>query len=272
MRSFAQEVAPTATADRRDPIESLVASLVIPRLARDRRRAAAVTMAQDAGRPVPPLEADIDAFVGRLLAPGDGEATRSVEDMIAAGESVDDIALFLLAPAARRLGARWEDDTLDFAAVTTGMTRLHVLLHMLGRRFHSGASPIGRRILFAVNPGETHAFGPLMVAEHFRRAGWNSRFDPGATTASLVREVGTGTLDAMGLSCAAERFLGDLQACIRAVRAAARGRPICLLVGGNVFTGRPELAERMGADATAHDAPGALAAIEGLLPAPATAH
>jgi methanogenic corrinoid protein MtbC1 len=76
----------------------------------------------------------------------------------------------------------------------------------------------------------------------------------------------------MGLSCAAERYLGDLHNCIRAIRAAARGRPLCLMVGGNVFTGRPELAARMGADVTAQDAPGALAAIERLLPVAAAAH
>jgi methylmalonyl-CoA mutase cobalamin-binding subunit len=272
MRSVAQAASPETAADPRGPIESLLAQLVIPKLAMDRRRVAAGPGLRGPGPVAPVRDAEIEAFVEYLIAPSDRGATRTVATLIAGGETVDDIASSLLAPAARRLGARWADDTLDFTAVTSGMNRLHVLLHMIGRQFQTGGALAGRRVLIANNPGETHAFGPLMVAEHLRRAGWNSRFDPTATTASLVREAGSGALDAIGLSCAAERYLGDLQTCIRAVRAATRGRPLCLLLGGSVFAGRPELALRMGADATAEDAPGALAAIQRLLPAAVTAH
>lgn len=283
MRSFAHVASPKPTAgvdgtgQRRrlqagssmGPLESLIARVVIPKVALVRRGTAGVP-AQGAEARFE--DAEIDAFVGFLLAPGDADATRVVEELMADGTSVDDVAHALLAPAARRLGARWEDDTLSFAAVSTGMTRLHVLLHMMGRRFHTGAPYTGRRLLIATNPGERHAFGPLMVAEHFRRAGWDSRFDPTATTASLAREAGTGLLDAVGLSCAAERYLDDLQTCIAAIRAATRERPLCLLVGGAVFAGRPELAARLGADATAADAPSALAAVQRLLPGVTTAH
>jgi methylmalonyl-CoA mutase cobalamin-binding subunit len=272
MRSFVQEATPKAAADPRGPIESLVAQIVIPKLAKDLRGATSVPASPDPVRLLHVRAAELETFVASLLAPSDRGATRTVAAFVAGGASVDDIASSLLAPAARRLGARWADDTLDFAAVTSGMTRLHVLLHMMGRRFPAGGALAGRRVLIANNPGETHAFGPLMVAEHLRRAGWNSRFDPVATTASLAREAGSGTLDALGLSCAAERYLGDLQTCIRAVRVATRNRPICLLLGGNVFAGRPELALRMGADATADDAAGALAALQRFLPATATAH
>jgi methylmalonyl-CoA mutase cobalamin-binding subunit len=257
---------------RRRQIETLVEHLVIPHLAlaggQDKvpaRRYRSMSTGHFAG-------ADIEAFVGSLLTPGEDEANGIVTSLLGRGASVDDITLSFLAPAARRLGARWEDDTLDFASVSTGMTRLHGLLHMIGRHWHAGGIHSGRRLLIANNPGETHAFGPLVVAEHFRRAGWDSRFDPTATTASLAREAGAGTLDALGLSCAAERYLDELTTCIRAIRAAARGRAPCLLVGGVVFVGRPELAERVGADATADDAPAALAAVERLLPAGARAH
>lgn len=287
MRSFAQAASPRPTArvdgtgqrrmsgrrgpasDRLGRLETLIAHVVIPQVALVRRRASGMP----AHRPSIRFEAaEVETFVGFLLAPSDADATRRVEELLSEGTGIDDIAHALLAPAARQLGARWEDDTLSFAAVSTGMTRLHVLLHMMGRRFHADGPSIGRRLLIATNPGERHAFGPLMVAEHFRRAGWDSRFDPTATTASLAREAGTGMLDALGLSCAAERYLDDLRACIVAVRAATRGRPLCLLVGGAVFAGRPELAARLGADATADDAPGALAAVERLLPAMSAAH
>jgi len=257
-----------APADRMGPVGMLVSSVVIPHVARARRLSTTGAEARMARM----RNADIDAFSASLLARDDADARRAVEALLADGASVDDVADALLAPAARLLGARWEDDTLSFAEVSTGMTRLHVLLHMMGRRLHAGGAPTGRRLLMANNPGERHAFGPLMVAEHFRRAGWDSRFDPAATTATIVREVETGTLDVIGLSCAAERYLDDLQRCIRAVRAAARGRPLCLLVGGKAFSGRPGLSSRVGADATAEDAPGALAAVMQLLPAAAATH
>ena len=286
MRHFAQAASPEpaagveATGTRRRStrsaaspagtglIATLVTSVVIPHVAQTRRRATT----SEEPRSSRLRTADVAAFAESLLSADDSDARRAVERLLADGASADDVADALLAPAARLLGARWEDDTLSFAAVSTGMTRLHVLLHMMGRRFHAGGIRTGRRLLMANNPGERHAFGPLMVAEHFRRAGWDSRFDATATTASIVQEVGTGTLDVVGLSCAAERYLDDLQRCIRAIRATTHGRQICLLVGGKAFSGRPELAHRIGADGTAQDAPGALATVARLLPAAATTH
>ncbi|MCK7474807.1 MAG: hypothetical protein MZV49_17440 [Rhodopseudomonas palustris] len=47
----------------------------------------------------------------------------------AQGASEDAILLQLLAPAARRLGSMWEADTIDFASVTIGVSRLQRLLH-----------------------------------------------------------------------------------------------------------------------------------------------
>lgn len=246
------------------PIESLVEQVVIPRLALAHRREAdaRARRAPDARF----AAADIETFVGFAIAPSDAQASRAIDGLLDSGVSVDDICVSLLTPVARRLGARWEDDTLDFAAVTVGMGRLHLLLHAMGRRHGAGGGRTGRRVLIAANPGETHVFGPAMVAEHFRRSGWESKFDAGATTASLVRDAESGRYAALGVSCAGERFLGDLQTCLSAVRRAARGRPLCLLVGGNAFAGRPELAARIGADATAEDGAGALAAVERFAP------
>jgi hypothetical protein len=110
-----------------------------------------------------------------LVADSECACAALLEAVQARGVELGLIYTELLAPAARRLGMMWEDDTADFATVTVGLGRLQRLLRQLSPAFGSEVQhpPHGRRIVLTQPDTEQHIFGLSMVAEFFRRDGWD---------------------------------------------------------------------------------------------------
>lgn len=180
-------------------------------------------------------------------------ATR-IEALRHSGLTIETLYLKLLAPIARYLGELWDADIVDFSTVTMGCSRLQQLLHELSPSFFREAEPHEhrRRVLLAPVPGEQHTFGLYMVAEFFRRAGWDvwSGCMPNRELAELV---GKEAFTLVGFSLSGDQRLDALASSIRAVRRASCNRGVGVLVGGPVFVGHPELVSLVGADATAQD-------------------
>ncbi len=178
-----------------------------------------------------------------------------VEALMAGGVSVETVYLHLLAPAARRLGAWWDEDACDFVDVTMGLWRLQEIVHALSALI-PGIAPVEgleRRALFAPAPGEHHGLGAIIVEEFFRRAGWQTWSAPALDEDELVALVAGRAFDVVGLTVSVERHLAPLTKTISAVRRASRNPQILVLVGGRVFTDRPDFAHQIGADGTAAD-------------------
>jgi methylmalonyl-CoA mutase cobalamin-binding subunit len=105
-----------------------------------------------------------------------------------------------------------------------------------------------------------------MVAEFFRRAGWDVWDEPAVpANANLVQLVRAERFDIVGLSLASEIHLDGLARGIRALRRASRQRSVGILVGGPLFVEHPDLVARVGADATAIDGGQAPVQAENLL-------
>ena len=137
-----------------------------------------------------------------------------------------------------------------------GLGRLQQVLHELSPAFRGRgrAHEHGRRVLLVPVPGEQHSFGLQMVAEFFRRAGWDVWSGPQiASGDDLVQLVRSEWFAVVGLSVGCETRIDALAAGIRAIRRASRNRAIGVLVGGPLFVAHPELVARVGADATAID-------------------
>jgi methanogenic corrinoid protein MtbC1 len=183
-------------------------------------------------------------------------ASAYFEAMRARGVSLEALYLQLLAPAARRLGELWEADLCDFTDVTVALGRLQQALRELSSAFRNELEPRehGRRALLMPAPGEQHTFGLFMVAEFFRRAGWDVWGGPPASGGDLTGIVRAEWFDVVGLSVGCESRLDVLAAGIRAMRRASRNRAIGVMVGGPAFVEHPELVALVGADATAADA------------------
>jgi MerR family transcriptional regulator, light-induced transcriptional regulator len=200
-------------------------------------------------------DSELIAEIANLVVREDvAAAATRIEALRQSGLTIETLYLELLAPIARYLGELWESDIVDFTTVTLGCGRLQQLLHELSPSFFREAEPHEhrRRVLLAPVPGEQHTFGLYMVAEFFRRAGWDvwSGCMPNRELAELVSKE---SFTLVGFSLSGDQRLDALASSIRSVRRASCNRGIGVLVGGPVFVGHPELVSLVGADATAQD-------------------
>jgi len=228
---------------------------VIPRLVQAHRYTAAAANTTPATLPMQSAQ-QVAEFVDLIIGDSEARMHAAVDDKRQGGMSVEALYLDLFAPAARRLGDMWLEDECDFSTVTVALGRLQRLLRELSPSFGTEVEypANGRRVLFAQPADEQHSFGLSMVAEFFRREGWDvvgvvggSADDPGLR---LRREWA----DVVGFSIGSEGRLEWLRRRIAEVRAASRNPDLIIMVGGPIFVINPAWVAEVGADATARDA------------------
>lgn len=172
------------------------------------------------------------------------------------GATAHELCLDLLAPSARRLGEMWNADRCDFSDVTIALGRLQLMLRELAARM-MGLMPEGaavRRALLLAVTGDQHTFGLAMVRDFFRAAGWRVATEAPDTLDALKQLVKAEAFDVVGFTVGSERHIEALAASIHALRKHSRNPHVRVLVGGPLLLDRPEVAARVGADATALDA------------------
>ena len=246
---------PNVSRRRTGQLVNAIEDEVIPRLILSQRatshdvHADAVTLAA-AG------DECVEEFTNILLTHEVEVAYAYIDSIRVRGVSLSAVYLELLAPAARSLGEMWEQDRCGFAEVTVALCRLHEILRGLsvGQNPALDTPPLGRRVLLVPVPGEQHTFGLLMVAEFFRRSGWEvwSESLPGAR--ELIGLAGQEWFTLVGLSVGCESHVDGLASTIHSLRKAARNRSVGIMVGGALLCRQPELALHVGADATGMDA------------------
>jgi MerR family transcriptional regulator, light-induced transcriptional regulator len=244
---------PTAASERVDAKSRLsrlaktLESDVIPRLVGAHGKAARA--------PVHLEPREIESFVGLLRNASDAELAAVVEATQRRGLSVEAIFLELFAPAARHLGELWVADRCDFSTVTICLGRLQRLLREWSPAFGTEVDhpANGRRILLAQHPEEQHSFGLSMVAEFFRREGWEVLGGVGGAVADPSAQVSREWFDAVGFSIGSETRIDWLRERIAKVRAVTRNRSVVVLVGGPLFVLQPAWAQSVGADASGHE-------------------
>ena len=202
--------------------------------------------------------ADIAQF-SAIICSADLPAARSFVERLQGREvPVESILLGLLAPTAKLLGEMWEEDDADFAFVTIALCTLQQVLRDLsgtfnGEAFTGAKSEDGQtyRALLAPAHGEQHIFSVLLVDEFFRRAQWDVWTMPAATEAELVDVLKREHFDMAGLSITCDAWIPQLESLIKRMRSSSLNRDLVIMVGGRPFVDSPELATRIGADATA---------------------
>jgi methanogenic corrinoid protein MtbC1 len=255
-------------------LSMLLESLVIPKLIAGRSKGAEPMDLEGASEPVKPScaavigQEEIDHFC--KLAVGDD--ARAMLDYVDArldnGSSVETIFVQLLAPAARRLGQYWEDDSGDFVDVTMGLWRIQEVLRELTARvpptMRQGHG--ARRALFSPMPGEQHSLGTLMVAETFQRGGWDSDVLLEPVQSELIEKAAKEHFDLIGLTISCDCPTAAIGSLVKTIKAVSPNPHIRIMIGGRVVNEQPELVEQCGADATAIDAPSAVALANRLVP------
>ena len=199
---------------------------------------------------------EVATFGQLILTRSEEQALACITRMRAAGAPIEAIYLDLLAPAARYLGELWEDDLCDFTDVTLGLGHLQKMLRDLNTDVEATRNPTanGLSILLVPTPGEQHTFGLAMVAELFRKQGWEVVGGPYELADSPQVLTGHRAFDVVGFSLATSVNLNNLKKTIAEVRKASKNKGVCIMVGGPLFTLHPEYGSDIGADLVASDA------------------
>lgn len=220
---------------------------IIPRLVR--------AHAVDHGVPAAVSDVEVESFTSLLTQADDARVDEFVRVACDRGLTVTRLYLDLFAPAARRLGVLWEQDLCDFASVTVALGRLQRLLRVWTQAFGGDVRPPpnGRRVLLAQHPQEQHSFGLSMVAEFFRRDGWEVLGGVGGAVLDPSRQVALDWFDVVGFSIGSHWHVAWATERIADVRASSRNRAVAVLVGGPLVALQPDLVARVGADAAVSD-------------------
>ena len=206
---------------------------------------------------------DVNWAADMALGADESALLDATERLLLQGWSEDAVQLDWLGPAACELGQRWERDECSFSDVTIGLIRLQCAARRMGRRgpahLANDAAPAAPRILLSAVPGEQHGFGLALVADGFRRAGWNVAVSVAGV--SPVQRVAREGFDLVGLSVGTrERAAGVPALCDGLRRASCRG-DLGVLLGGPLFAApdMPASATTWGVDAVIRDAREAVA-------------
>ncbi len=267
---------PQALSDSQVRMARLIRTIegeIVPRLVLSRREAKPIEVMRVREARIPDAT-DVAELVRLLLHHDVSVASAYVDTVRQRGASLEMICLDLLAPAARELGNRWEEDECDFMQVTVGLCRLHQLLRELSPEFSVDENERtgDRRILLATCPGDQHTFGIALVAQFLRRAGWDVWHEFLASSAEILDVCSQHWFSVVGLSVATETRIDVLTDTIRAIRRASRNRGVGIMVGGPILIDKPELAALVGADATAVDGQQAVTRAEQIFTALGATH
>jgi MerR family transcriptional regulator, light-induced transcriptional regulator len=247
-------------------LASLIEGEIIPRLLLAHRNAVEDCPDQPAFKPsVDPEEAD--TFANLALQCDAHQLVSHVETFLLRGLQVEEILVDLISPAAHALGVQWENDSIDFIAVTMGLWRLQEVVYELAARSPGAVRNSGgdRRALFCVTPGDMHSLGTTIVDECFRRSGWNTLCLPSTSESELLALVHERWFEIIGLTVSCDHHTDTLKRLISSLRSASRNPQVGIMVGGPLFVQNPDLAHQVGADATAKDAHVAVARAEELI-------
>jgi methanogenic corrinoid protein MtbC1 len=215
-----------------------------------------------------PTQQEIAAFLELCIGPEPMAAQAFVDRLLRDGLNTEHIFLELITPTARALGARWDDDTLDFMQVTHGLVQLHAITHEIGFAFEQGPRIQGdiKRAMIASAPGSEHLLGPTIVSEFFRRGGWQVVVEISPSAKELAQAVASEWFDTVGLSVSINQQLNGLDALVAQIRQRSRNPRLSVLLGGPIFTLREFQATAFGADGICTDAKDAVAMAVATLP------
>ena len=199
-----------------------------------------------------------DLVLSRFGSPWPVTAKSIVEQHVDSGVSDAEICLDLLAPAAARLGGDWLSDDLSFYQVTTGAAHLQSLLRSLDRwQYGAVASGAGVRAsgwCCAVRPmSSTCLASRCWISSSAVMAG--KLFPPsGCRPEQVLNVLRSSPCDLVAFSCSCSGLLEGLASAIQLTRSESIKNDINIMVGGRLFSDKPELVSAVGSDAGARDA------------------
>ena len=246
-----------------EKLGKVIAGEIVPRLMLLHRSAN-----HPSGRNPPMRAADLTSQIADfadLVVRHDNDVLEAyVRSLLQRGLDTETLLLHLMAPAARRLGVLWEADEISFVDVTIGTSRLQQLLHTFTPAPHDHEA-LDRRALFLPAPGEQHTFGLLMVADFFRKEGWQVRGGMALEACEFQSLIAEQSFALIGFSLSCETLINALCSTIKSVRRLSKNKSVLVIVGGRILAQDPSLRPWVGADLVAADVREALELAESAL-------
>jgi len=264
LKTFTQPLAPVVakpTESHLQDFASVIENIIVPRLLMSHVNTSNAIITEK----VTLRNVAVNDFITLTTQDDPASAIDYVRHLMASGVPFQDILLDLMAPAARVLGERWEDDKASFVEVALGVSRMHRIL----REFDGVPSHLwsnagfGRHALLLPAPGEMHSFGLRLVQEFLLRESWTVTNKPVEGVQQLGQLVAQEHFDIVGLSLSGQTLVEPFLESIRIIRKMSKNRQVKIIVGGHLFIERPELIESCGSDAYAVDAPATVTIVNG---------
>ena len=195
--------------------------------------------------------------LSQMLLNGELSVSKSyLRILIEEGVSVEQIYLDLLQPAARKLGVCWENDSLDFATITLAVWHINQLMYYLSPEFLQ--NPLDRRkskgrILLFPSIGSQHTLGLFMLAEFFRKSGWEVFADPALSEQDIFSALGENDFQIVGISIGSYDQKKSTKKLISDIRG-IYGPALKIIVGGPLAFCENNLFREVKADGQAADA------------------
>lgn len=264
LKTFTQPLAPVIarpTESHLQEFASVIENIIVPRLLMSHVN----NNTELARERVSLKNVAVSDFIRLTTQDDPSSAIDYVRHLMNNGVSFQEVLLDLMAPAARVLGERWEDDKASFVEVALGVARMHRIL----REFDGVPSHLwsnagfGRHALLLPAPGELHSFGLRLVQEFLLRESWTVTNKPVQNVQELGKVVAEEHYDIVGLSLSGQTIVEPFLESIRVIRKMSKNRHVKIIVGGHLFVERPDLIETCGSDAYAVDAPATVTIVNG---------
>ena len=217
--------------------------------------AASARARAEAGPVLPAGEEVPAAYLDAVVAGNRRRAFDVVDAALAGGLDIRALYVEVFQPALREVGRLWQRNVITVADEHLATAITQAAMARLYDRLFAAALAEGPLLVAACADGERHEVGLRMVCDLLEMEGWDTVF-LGATVPldDLVRMVRERRPQVVALSASIAPNVSRVGEAIRAIRGAVPGRTPLIAVGGRAFAEDPGLAQRLGADLTAHDA------------------
>ena len=198
-------------------------------------------------------EEEVNKLTNLLLDSQEGSFEFAITILKTHGASINYIVLELIPEIARRFGKQWEDDSLSFADVSMGVSKLERAIHKLDYLFQ--ANQLDRQqnkaIFISGFPGSQHSLGSLIFGNFLTFCGWQVHRPNQTNIDSIVYGVSSKILQAIAISVSTNQQLEQLPSLIELLRQKSQNPKIIVLVGGPLYNKAPEAFDHIQAEVKA---------------------
>ena len=232
---------------------------IIPRLLMaHRRKTSSINRAKfEKAHKAPAISSRNIEELSKMLLSGELSVSKSyLKILIEEGVGVEQIYLDLLQPIARRLGVCWENDSLDFATITLAVWNINQLMYYLSPEFFQNTLDQGKSkgsIFLFPSVGSQHTLGLFMLAEFFRKSGWEVFADPALSEQDIFNTIGEKDFHVVGISIGSYDQKKSTKKLISDIRR-LYGPALKIIIGGPLAFCENNLFREVNADGQAADA------------------